>query len=283
MQISWWTMGLPILRNMGINQFNMNRCMLRLSSGKRINSAADDPAGLAISEKMESQIRGLEMAKRNTEDGISLLQTADGYLDSVHSILQRMNVLATQCANGTMTPNDRKNADIEFQELKKEINRIGKDAEFNEMPLFDSSRNSNLDHSDNTIKIQVGANSNQNVPIKMQDMNADEIGIGDARIDTQEEAQRALTTVKNAINNVSTKRAVIGATQNRLEFTVENQDNAIENMTAAQSRIMDDDMAKEAMEYAKCSILLQVDQCLMAQVSKQGQNMVDMLKKMLGQ
>ena len=194
-----------------------------------------------------------------------------------------MNVLATQCANGTMTPNDRKNADIEFQELKKEINRIGKDAEFNEMPLFDSSRNSNLDHSDNTIKIQVGANSNQNVPIKMQDMNADEIGISDARIDTQEEAQRALTTVKNAINNVSTKRAVIGATQNRLEFTVENQDNAIENMTAAQSRIMDDDMAKEAMEYAKCSIFLQVDQCLMAQVSKQGQNMVDMLKKMLGQ
>ena len=283
MQISWWTMGLPILRNMGINQFNMNRCMFRLSTGKRINSAADDPAGLAISQRMESQIRGLEMAKRNSEDGISLLQTEDGYLDSVHSILQRMNELATQCANGTLKPEDRKYADIEFQQLKAEINRIGRDAEFNEMPLFDSTRNSNIDKSDNTIKIHVGANSNQNISVKMHDMNAAQIGIGDSKIDTQENAQKAMDAVKNAINDVSRKRAVIGATMNRLEFIVQNQGNAIENLTSYQSRILDADIAKEAMEYAKNNILMQVDQSLVAQVNKQGQNMVDMLKKMLGQ
>lgn len=249
----------------------MNRAMLRLSTGKRINSAADDPAGLCISQGMESQIRGMNVAKRNAQDAISMLQTADGALSSVHSILQRLNELAVQSANGSYTDEDRKNSNIEFKELIKGINDICGQSQFNTQNLFDS---------DETIRIQVGANEGQYMDITKKQIDSGVLGLDSLDISTQEGASEAITYIKDAISKVSTQRSLIGAQENRLEYTIEYLDNSIINLTEAQSRITDADMAEEMMNYAKESLLMQVSNQLLSSYLKQQESMVQMLLSM---
>ncbi|WP_277674601.1 flagellin [Piscibacillus halophilus] len=329
-------------RQMGINQGNMQSSMEKLSSGLRINRAGDDAAGLAISEKMRAQINGLDQASRNAQDGISLIQTAEGALDETHSILQRMRELAVQSANDTNTDADRAELQKEADQLAEELSRIGDNTEFNTQKLLDGS----LDN-----KFHIGANADQNISLSVSDMRAEALGVtgqltadsystddgfqidgeeftgnvlksgdqvvavevgsdfyalddveydststahaaktdaevfeleaGDAYggidISSQASADSAITTINEAIESVSAERSKLGAVQNRLEHTISNLDNASENLSAAESRIRDVDMAKEMMEMTKSNILSQASQSMLAQANQQPQSVLQLL------
>lgn len=267
----WQATGMNVIRNMTMQNNQVMRSMERLSSGMRINRAADDPAGLAISEKMRAQIRGLSMAGRNIQDGISLFQTAEGALNETHAILQRMRELSVQAANGTVTDSDREALSLEFVELKKEITRISKDTEFNTLPLLDGSRSS--------LKIQAGANAGQSIEFFIGDMSAETIGLSDASISSQSKANDAIGLLDNAIKNVSSERSRIGAYTNRLEHAYNNTLVMEENLIAAESRIRDVDIAKEMMALTKANILLQAGQYVLAMHMQQAQSVLQLLKQ----
>ncbi|SEQ25140.1 flagellin N-terminal helical domain-containing protein [Piscibacillus halophilus] len=256
-------------RQMGINQGNMQSSMEKLSSGLRINRAGDDAAGLAISEKMRAQINGLDQASRNAQDGISLIQTAEGALDETHSILQRMRELAVQSANDTNTNDDRAELQKELDALIEEVDRISQNTEFNTQKLLDGSYESKEFH--------IGANETQSITINIGDMQAESLGISELAINDQESADNAIATLDDAIKNVSSERADLGAIQNRLEHTISNLDNASENLSAAESRIRDVDMAKEMMEMTKSNILSQASQSMLAQANQQPQSVLQLL------
>lgn len=264
-------------RNMTNNAFMMGRAMERLSSGLRINRAGDDPAGLAISEKMRAQIRGLEMASRNAQDGISAIQVAEGALNETHSILQRMRELSVQAANGTCSDEDRKHIQDEINQLTSAINDIGENTEFNTLKLLQG----NWD-----MKIQIGANAGQHSEIQLRDMRGNALGIvgdnGASGIDvsSQENANAAIEKYDDAIKKVSSFRGTLGATQNVLEHRINYLNNTAENLIAAESRIRDADMAKEMMNFAKYNILHQVSQALLSQVSRQPERVIELLKSM---
>lgn len=265
--------GLFMYRQYNQHLQTMNTAMKRLSTGYRINSAADDPAGLAISEKMRAQIRGLNMASKNIQDGISLAQTAEGALNETHAIVQRMRELSVQAANDTLTDDDRKLLDIEFQELKKEVTRIGNDTEFNTRPLL------NGDYRATSLKIQVGANSGQAVDLFFNDMRSDAIGLTDTlSIKTRDEADAAIGSLDDSLQRVSTERARIGAYVNRLEHAYNNTTQTAENLTAAESRIRDTDMAKEMMNYVKASILMQATMYAMRLHAQQSSTVLQLLQ-----
>ncbi len=266
----WNATGLNILRNMNNQWAIANRSMERLSSGYRINRAADDPAGLAISEKMRAQIRGLGQSARNIQDGISLLQTAEGALNETHAILQRMRELGVQAANDTLTDNDRDLLNIEFEELKKEVNRISKDTNFNTKTLLDGTQTS--------IKIQAGANSGQSIELNIGNMSGDSIGLKDLSISTREKADAAIAGMDEAIKQVSCERSKMGAYTNRLEHAYNNAVNMEENLTAAESRIRDADIAKEMMTLAKANILMQAGQYVLSLHIQQAQSVLQLLK-----
>lgn len=268
-------------RYMTIAQKKMSKSMLRLSTGLRINSAADDPAGLAISEKMRAQIRGLNMASRNAQDAISLIQVAEGGLEETHSILQRMKELATQAANGTLSKEDRDKIQSEIDQLAKEVSRISSHTEFNGKPLL------NGDYKTNELKFQVGANSGQTIGLTIDSMDAASLGIAESGtgegtkgldVSTPEKAGEAIEKLSNAINTVSSERGKLGAMHNRLEHTINYLENTSENLQAAESRIRDADMAKEMMEYTKNSILHQVATMMMSQANQQARNVLELLK-----
>lgn len=245
--------------------------MERLATGLRINRAADDPAGLAISEKMRAQIRGLNQASKNAQNGISMIQTAEGALNETHAILQRIRELTVQAANDTNTDSERKAIQQEIDELTKEITRIGGDTEFNTMRLLDGSKPS--------YNIQIGANAGQTMTIEMSDMRAAALGLtgsgsgfttnGTIDVSSHEAASASIAVVDEAIRRVSSQRSSLGAYANRLEHTISNLENTAENLTAAESRIRDADMAKEMMEYTKQTILAQVAMAMIAQANKQ--------------
>lgn len=247
------------------------RAMERLASGLRINRAADDPAGLAISEKMRAQIRGLNQASRNAQDAISLIQTGEGALNETHAILQRMRELAVQASNDTNTEAERNAIQKEIDQLTEEISRIGNQTEFNTMKLLNGSKTS--------FTIQVGANTGQTMTIEMADMRSEAIGLigsgtgftskGTLDMSSHESASEAIGIIDDAIKAVSSQRSQLGAYSNRLEFTISNLDNSAMNLTAAESRIRDADMAKEMMEFTKQSLLAQIALAMMAQISKQ--------------
>jgi flagellin len=220
---------------LGITQNAQAKSSEKLSSGYRINRAADDAAGLSISEKMRSQIRGLTQASRNAQDGISLIQTAEGALNEVHSMLQRMNELATQAANDTNETVDRTAIESEISALVTEIERIGTDTEFNNMKLFDG----NFDK-----KLQVGAKAGQVIGVAIDKISADELGIEALDVSDNTKAGEAMTAIQAAIETVSTQRSGLGAIQNRSEHTINNLDNVVENTTAAESRSRATDMAE---------------------------------------
>ena len=240
----------------------------------RINRAADDAAGLAISEKMRSQIRGLEMAERNALDAISLIQTAEGALNEVHSILQRMRELAVQASNGTNQDTDREALDSEFQQLIEEIDRIGKDTQFNK---------TNVLAADQTINIQLGANNGQTLTLSWKKQLKDSLGEDGTNISTLNikdvaNAQNAISTLDSAIISVSKSRSKMGAYQNRLEHTINNLKTANENLTSAESRIRDTDMAMEMTEFTKNNILTQAAQAMLAQSNQLPQGILQLLK-----
>ncbi|SES30183.1 flagellin [Salipaludibacillus aurantiacus] len=327
-------------RQMGINQNAMQNSMEKLSSGMRINRAGDDAAGLAISEKMRAQINGLDQASRNAQDGISLIQTAEGALDETHSILQRMRELAVQSANDTNVEVDREELQKEVDQLSQEITRIADTTEFNTQ---------NLLGGDFEGKFHIGANSEQNITLSISDMSSDALAVGtnfvagtngdtitfnDAEgtevtsnffaagaevvgaagddpainadvagyyttegeltlatsklaegdegvlgidISSQAAADAAITTINEAIETVSAERSMLGANQNRLEHTISNLNNASENLSAAESRIRDVDMAAEMMEMTRANILSQASQSMLAQANQQPQSVLQLL------
>ena len=269
---AWYGQGMMIWGNMNRQWNAASKALERLSTGYRINRAGDDPAGLAISEKMRGQISGLNMASKNIQDGISMVQTAEGALNETHAMLQRMRELSVQAANDTLTDDDRARIDVEFQELKKEVTRISTDTEFNTRKLL------NGDNATTPLKIQAGANAGKTIDLTMNDMSADAIGITDASIATREEADASISTLDAAIKSVSMERSRLGAYQNRMEHAYHVNVNTAENVTAAESRIRDADIAKEMMNFTKASILQQAAQYAMAMHMQTAQGMLQLLK-----
>lgn len=267
----WSSFGKMFYNNYNRNLGAMNKALLRISTGYRINSAADDAAGLAISEKMRAQIRGLNMAGKNIQDGISMIQTAEGALHETHAIVQRMRELAVQSANDTNTDDDRAKLELEFQELKKEITRISSDTEFNTKPLL------NGEHENKPLKLQVGANSGQAIDVYIGEVSSDSIGIATSSIATREDADKAIKEMDSALNKVSMERSRLGAYQNRLEHAYNVNMNTAENLTAAESRIRDADIAQEMMNFVKASILMQASQYVMRLHMQQAQSLLDLL------
>ncbi|NLY80916.1 MAG: flagellin [Lysinibacillus sp.] len=267
----WYSTGLGILSNLNKNWMNANKALLRISSGYRINSAADDAAGLAISEKMRAQIRGLNMAAKNIQDGISLVQTAEGALNETHAIIQRMRELAVQAASDTLTDYDRSLIEVEFKELKEEITRISRDTEFNTRTLL------NGDYESNSLKIQAGANAGLYIEIYIGGVSSAQLGLNGIDITTRENAENAIGALDNALEKVSRERSRLGAYQNRMEHAYNNVVNTAENLTAAESRIRDADIAKEMMNYTKAMILAQAAQYVLSLHLQQAQSILILL------
>ena len=263
------------LRNSNINQNLSAKSMEKLSSGLRINRAGDDAAGLSISEKMRAQIRGLNQASTNSQDGISMVQTAEGALNETQNILQRMRELAVQAANGTNVTEDRSAIKAEIDQLSQEVDRIAGTTEFNTQNLFSTSDASGA----NTVTFQVGANSGQFISVTFSNMTATALSVStrDITVDSTTSASAAISTINDAIIKVSTQRSALGAVQNRLEHTIANLDNAAENLTAAESRIRDVNMAKEMSNYSKNNILQQAAQAMLAQANQLPQNVLQLL------
>lgn len=257
-------------RQLGIITGAQAKSTEKLSSGYRINRAGDDAAGLTISEKMRSQIRGLEKASTNAEDGISLIQTAEGALNEAHEILQRMNELATQAANDTNTASDRTAIQKEIDALTSEINRIASTTQFNTMNLLDGTFASK--------NLQVGALNGQKIGISIGSMNASTLGVKGLSVASFASAGITMSKVQAAISKVSTQRSALGAIQNRLEHTVKNLDTTQENTQAAESRIRDTDMASEMVKYSKNQILAQAGQSMLAQANQSTQGVLSLLQ-----
>lgn len=255
-----------------VNNQNASKNLEKLSSGYAINRAGDNAAGLAISEKMRGQIRGLDQAATNAQDGISLIQTAEGALNETSDILQRMRELAVQAANDTNVSQDRDAIKAEVSALAAEITRIASTTQFNTQELLDGTFSSK--------SFQIGANADQNIEITISSMTASSLGVGSIAnsMSSYSAATSAITTINSAINKVSTQRANLGAVQNRLEHTINNLSTTSENLTSAESRIRDTDMAKEMTEFTKNNILLQASQSMLAQANQQPQGVLSLLR-----
>lgn len=262
-------------RQLGITTSAQAKSTEKLSSGYKINRAADDAAGLSISEKMRSQIRGLNKASSNAQDGVSLVQTAEGALNETHSILQRMNELATQAANGTNTSVDRSAIRAELDQLTSEINRIQSTTQFNTMNLLDGT----FSGATKQMKLQVGALSGQSINFSIANMCATKIGLKTGlSVSTFTKAGSYMKAVQDAIEVVSKQRSAMGAIQNRLEHTIANLDTTSENTQSAESRIRDTDMASEMVTYSKNNILAQAGQSMLAQANQSTQGVLSLLQ-----
>ena len=256
-------------RNLSSNAANGQKNLEKLSSGYRINRSADDAAGLAISEQMRSKINGLDQATSNANDAIGLIQTAEGALTETHSMLQRMVTLATQSANGTYNSTARGAIGEEVTALKAEINRIASTTDYNGVkPIASTS----------AITVQIGPTSGETLSISAAKMDAGSLGVSAIAVSSVSSANAAITKINTAINTVSTHRAKLGASQNRLEHTINNLKTTNENMTAAESRIRDTDMAKEMAAFTKNNILNQAAQSMLSQANQQPQGVLSLLR-----
>ncbi len=242
----------------------------KLASGYRINRAGDDAAGLTISEKMRSQIRGLNKASSNAQDGVSLIQVAEGALNETHSILQRMNELATQAANDTNTTSDREAIKAEIDQLSSEINRISSTTQFNTMNLLDGKFTAK--------SLQVGSLCGQAITVSISAMDSSSLGVKSLKVSSFSSAGASMKSIQSAIQKVSSQRSNLGAIQNRLEHTIANLDNIAENTQSAESRIRDTDMAEEMVEYSKNNILAQAGQSMLAQGNQSTQGVLSLLQ-----
>ena len=256
-------------RQMGVVTNALQKSTEKLSSGYKINRAADDAAGLSISEKMRSQIRGLNKASDNAQDGISLIQVAEGALNETHSILQRMNELATQAANDTNTSVDRQSIKDEIKQLNEELDRISSTTQFNKQDLLTGGFSG---------KLQVGALEGQTMDVKISlAVSAKGLKVSAVEVSTNVKAGAAMKSIQDAIESVSKQRSKLGAIQNRLEHTINNLDTNAENTQAAESRIRDTDMADEMVQYSKNNILSQAGQSMLAQANQQTQGVLSLL------
>ena len=257
-------------RQMGVVTDALQKSTEKLSSGYKINRAADDAAGLSISEKMRSQIRGLNKASDNAQDGISLIQVAEGALNETHSILQRMNELATQAANDTNTSVDRQSIKDEIKQLNEELDRISTTTQFNKKDLLTGGFSG---------KLQVGALEGQTMDVKISlAVSAKGLNVSAVEVSTNAKAGDAMQSIQDAIESVSKQRSKLGAIQNRLEHTINNLDTNAENTQAAESRIRDTDMADEMVQYSKNNILSQAGQSMLAQANQQTQGVLSLLQ-----
>ena len=278
MRINQNVAALNAWRHLSGSDTELSKSLERLSSGLRINRAADDAAGLAISEKMRSQVSGLRTAERNAMDAISLIQTAEGALNESHAILQRMRELAVQAATDTMTDDDRAELQNEVNQLVDELDRIAEDTEYNTMTLFDG---------DAELTFHIGANADQNMQVSIGDMTAESLGVrgegegeepGDAiDISTRAEANSAIDDIDSAIGTISEQRSSLGAVQNRLEHTIASLGMAVENLQAAESRIRDADMALEMTIFTRNQILLQSGTAMLAHANMKPQSVLQLL------
>ncbi|MEH7073146.1 flagellin [Neobacillus drentensis] len=274
MQINHNLTAMNTLRQLNTASTGQSKSMEKLASGLRINRAGDDAAGLAISEKMRGQIRGLDMASKNAQDGISLIQTAEGALNETHDILQRMRELAVQSSNDSNTDDDRAEMQKEVAQLIEEVDRIGKNTQFNTKDIL---------ATDQTLDINIGSNSSQALSVAWKAQTKDALGedavnISAVTVATKSDAQTAIDTMDDAIKSVSASRAQMGAYQNRLEHSINNLNTSSENLTSAESRIRDVDMAKEMMNQTKNSILSQAAQAMLAQANQQPQGVLQLLR-----
>ena len=256
-------------RNLSSNASNGQKNLEKLSSGYRINRSADDAAGLAISEQMRSKINGLDQATANANDAIGLIQTAEGALTETHSMLQRMVTLATQSANGTYNSTARAAIGEEVTALKAEIDRISSTTDYNGVKPIASTSN---------ITVQIGPTSGETLEITAAKMDSASLGVSAISVSTVSDSNAAITAINKAINTVSTHRAKLGASQNRLEHTINNLKTTNENMTAAESRIRDTDMAKEMAAFTKNNILNQAAQSMLSQANQQPQGVLSLLR-----
>ena len=265
-------------RNLASVNERVDKNMEKLSSGLRINRAGDDAAGLAISEKMRGQIKGLNMATKNSQDGISLIQTAEGALNETHSILQRMRELSVQSANDKKTTEDKEKLQLEMNQLRLELDRISTSTEFNTRKLLTG------EYAEGGLTFHIGANKDQNVKFQVADMGATYLKVNGGTdeealsISTQEDANSSILTVNNALERVSEERANLGALQNRLEHTINNLRVSGENLQSAESRIRDADMANEMVSLNKDKIISQSGTAMLAQANAKSQSVLQLLQ-----
>ena len=278
-------------RNLSSNATNSQKNLEKLSSGYRINRSADDAAGLAISEQMRSKINGLDQATSNANDAIGLIQTAEGALTETHSMLQRMVTLATQSANGTYNSTARTAIGEEVTALKAELNRIASTTDYNGVKPLNTGNAPGAAAATGTpgpggaaapaaggIVVQIGPTAGETLTIATAKMGSTALGVNAVDVSTVSKANSAITTINKAINSVSTHRAKLGASQNRLEHTINNLKTTNENMTAAESRIRDTDMAKEMAAFTKNNILNQAAQSMLSQANQQPQGVLSLLR-----
>jgi len=268
-------------RQLGNVNGDIEKDIEKLSSGQRINRAGDDASGLAVSEKLRGQVRGLNQAVRNIENGISFIQTTEGYLNETQDILHRMRELSVQGANGIYTSEDRMQIQVEVSQLVDEINRIASHAQFNGMNILTGRF---AKGGTQTMQIQVGANMDQNKQVFIGTMTAQALGLRGAQgttdqlmIDTPDNANKAIGTLDNALKIVSKQRADLGAYQNRFEMAAKGVSVAAENLTAAESRIRDTDMASEMVNYVKNQILDRAGSAMLAQANTRSQSVMQLL------
>ena len=271
-------------RTLGISNAQVRTDAEKLSSGEKINRAGDDASGLAVSEKLRSQIRGLNQANRNIENGVSFIQTTEGYLQESQDILQRIRELAVQSANGIYTDEDRMQIQVEVSSLVAEVDRIASQAQFNGMNMLTGAFAQDS-ASGRVMQFQVGANMDQNARVYIGTMTAQALGLKGTEgtdeqisIATPETANMAIGTIDNALMTVSKQRADLGAYQNRFEMAAKGVAIAAENLQASESRIRDTDMASQMVEYTKNQILTQSGTAMLAQANSQSQNVLGLLR-----
>lgn len=273
-------------RTTGLTELNNQKNMEKLSSGMKINRAGDDASGLAVSEKMRSQIRGMNRASHNAQDGISFIQTTEGYLQETTDIIQRIRELAVQSSNGIYTDEDRMQIQVEVSSLIAEVDRIASQAQFNGMNMLTGrfARQTGENTVTASMWFHIGANMDQRTQVYIGTMTATSLGLralGTEQImslETPDEANRAIGTLDEAIKKINKQRADLGAYQNRLEKTVVGLDIGAENLQASESRIRDTDMAKEMVDFTKNQVLTQAGTAMIAQANQSSQNVLSLLR-----
>lgn len=275
-------------RQEGLNTKALQGSMEKLSSGQKINRAGDDAAGLAVSEKMRAQIRGLNQASRNVQNGVSFIQTTEGYLQETTDILQRIRELSVQAANGIYSDEDRMQIQVEVSQLVAEVDRIASTAQFNGMNMLTGRFATDADGNGEAIDLHIGANVDQRISINISSATATDLGLKGAGQDgsegnlvdltSSEGANRALATIDEALKSINRQRADLGAVQNRMEIAQKGIDIAAENLTASESVIRDSDMAKEMVDYTKNAILQQASVSILAQANSSSRDVLSLLR-----
>ena len=273
-------------RQLGVTGLSLDKDMEKLSSGEKINRAGDDASGLAVSEKMRSQIRGLNRASENSLNGISFIQTTEGFLQETTDIIQRIRELAVQASNGIYSAEDRMQIQVEVSQLVSEVDRIASTAQFNGMNMLTGrfAQATGENSVTGSMWFHIGANMDQRMQVFIGTMSATALGLIEAgqddqiSLETPEDANRAIGTLDAALQRINKQRADLGAYQNRLEYTVKGLNIAAENLQASESRIRDTDMASQMVEFTKNSILQQAGTAMLAQANTQSQNVLSLLR-----